>query len=252
MEKLRGDVSAAEAARAASPRNFAAMKPRRRREAEAAAIKMQAAYRGRIARKRVRALREGAEADPTRLGLLDAEQEAALAARFERVGDAEYAAAVMIQKSYRGKLARREIMARLDADAAAAAEKESDALGRFSAATSTSGRQNALSLKEAAARDAAFAQIFARIASMLADHDGAVQAAAAAALSVYVDPEEGPESRAAEAAVRAGAPARWWASSAPRTRARWRTRRRAWRPSPSSSRASRTGAARGALEGRSG
>ena len=209
LEKLRGDVSAAEArARGVSEKleNFAAMKPRRRREAEAAAIKMQAAYRGRIARRRVRALREGAEADPTRLGLLDAEQEAALAARFERVDDAEYAAAVMIQKSYRGKLARREIMARLDADAAAAAEKESDALGRFSAATSTSGRQNALSLKEAAARDAAFAQIFARIASMLADHDGAVQAAAAAALSVYVDPEEGPESRAAaEAAVRAGA-----------------------------------------------
>ena len=111
------------------------------------------------------------------------------------MGDAEYAAAVMIQKSYRGKLARREIMARLDADAAAAAEKESDALGRFSAATSTSGRQNALSLKEAAARDAAFAQIFARIASMLADHDGAVQAAAAAALSVYVDPEEAREAR---------------------------------------------------------
>ena len=209
LEKLRGDVSAAEArARGVTEKleNFAAMKPRRRREAEAAAIKMQAAYRGRIARRRVRALREGAEADPTRLGLLDAEQEAALAARFERVGDAEYAAAVMIQKCYRGKLARREIMARLDADAAAAAEKESDALGRFSAATSTSGRQNALSLKEAAARDAAFAQIFARIASMLADHDGAVQAAAAAALSVYVDPEEGPEScAAAEAAVRAGA-----------------------------------------------
>ena len=39
--------------------NFAAMKPRRRREAEAASIKMQAAYRGRIARKRARALREG-------------------------------------------------------------------------------------------------------------------------------------------------------------------------------------------------
>ena len=226
------------------------MKPRRRREAEAAAIKMQAAYRGRIARKRVRALREGAEADPTRLGLLDAEQEAALAARFERVGDAEYAAAVMIQKSYRGKLARREIMARLDADAAAAAEKESDALGRFSAATSTSGRQNALSLKEAAARDAAFAQIFARIASMLADHDGAVQAAAAAALSVYVDPEEGPESRAAarQRCARARS-ARWWASSAPRTRARWRTRRRAWRPSPSSSRASTACAARGRAGG---
>lgn len=209
LEKLRGDVSAAEArARGVTEKleNFAAMKPRRRREAEAAAIKMQAAYRGRIARRRVLALREGAEADPTRLGLLDAEQEAVLAARFERVGDAEYAAAVMIQKSYRGKLARREIMARLDADSAAAAEKESDALSRFGAATSTSGRQNALSLKEAAARDAHFAQIFARIASMLADHDGAVQAAAAAALSVYVDPEEGPESRAAaEAAVRAGA-----------------------------------------------
>jgi len=208
LEKLRGDVSAAEArARGVTEKleNFAAMKPRRRREAEAAAIKMQAAYRGRIARRRVRALREGAEADPTRLGLLDAEQEAALAARFERVGDAEYAAAVMIQKSYRGKLARREIMARLDADAAAAAEKE-PTRSADSARRRRRADDSALSLKEAAARDAAFAQIFARIASMLADHDGAVQAAAAAALSVYVDPEEGPESRAAaEAAVRAGA-----------------------------------------------
>ena len=215
LEKLRGDVSAAEArARGVTEKleNFAAMKPRRRREAEAAAIKMQAAYRGRIARRRVRALKESGEADATRLGLLDAEEEAALAARFERVGDAEYAAAVMIQKSYRGKLARRRIMARLDAEAASkngAAEKERDALSRFGAAVSTSGRptQNALSPEGSAARDSAYAQIFARIASMLADHDSAVQAAAAAALSVYVDPEEGREHEsraAAEAAVRAG------------------------------------------------
>ena len=207
LEKLRGNVSAAEArARGVIEKleNFAAAKPRRRREAETAAIKMQAAYRGRIARRRVRALKEGGEANATRLGLLDAEQEAVLAERFASAGDAEYAAAVMIQKSYRGKLTRRKIMARLDADAAAAAEKERDALGRF-AAVSTSGRPSALSPKQASSRDAAFAQIFARIASMLADHDGAVQAAAAAALSVYVDPEEGPESRAAaEAAVRAG------------------------------------------------
>jgi hypothetical protein len=208
LEKLRGNVSAAEArARGIVEKleNFAAAKPRRRREAEAAAIKMQAAYRGRIARRRVLALKEGGEANATRLGLLDAEQEAVLAERFASAGDAEYAAAVMIQKSYRGKLARREIMARLDADAAAAAESERDVLGRFGAAVSTSGRPSALSPKQASARDAAFAQVFARIASMLADHDGAVQAAAAAALSVYVDPEEGPESRAAaEAAVRAG------------------------------------------------
>ena len=215
LEKLRGDVSAAEArARGVTEKleNFAASKPRRRREAEAAAIKMQAAYRGRIARRRVRALKESGEADATRLGLLDAEEEAALAARFERVGDAEYAAAVMIQKSYRGKLARRRIMARLDAEAASkngAAEKERDALSRFGAAVSTSGRptQNALSPEGSAARDSAYAQIFARIASMLADHDSAVQAAAAAALSVYVDPEEGREHEsraAAEAAVRAG------------------------------------------------
>ena len=215
LEKLRGDVSAAEArARGIveNLENFAAAKPRRRREAEAAAIKMQAAYRGRIARRRVRALKESGEADATRLGLLDAEEEAALAARFERVGDAEYAAAVMIQKSYRGKLARRRIMARLDAEAASkngAAEKERDALSRFGAAVSTSGRptQNALSPEGSAARDSAYAQIFARIASMLADHDSAVQAAAAAALSVYVDPEEGREHEsraAAEAAVRAG------------------------------------------------
>jgi hypothetical protein len=208
LEKLRGNVSAAEArARGIVEKleNFAAAKPRRRREAEAAAIKMQAAYRGRIARRRVLALKEGGDANATRLGLLDAEQEAVLAERFASAGDAEYAAAVMIQKSYRGKLARREIMARLDADAAAAAESERDVLGRFGAAVSTSGRPSALSPKQASARDAAFAQVFARIASMLADHDGAVQAAAAAALSVYVDPEEGPESRAAaEAAVRAG------------------------------------------------
>ena len=208
LEKLRGNVSAAEArARGIVEKleNFAAAKPRRRREAEAAAIKMQAAYRGRIARRRVLALKEGGDANATRLGLLDAEQEAVLAERFASAGDAEYAAAVMIQKSYRGKLARRKIMARLDADAAAAAEKELNVLGRFGAAVSTSGRPSALSPKQASARDAAFAQVFARIASMLADHDGAVQAAAAAALSVYVDPEEGPESRAAaEAAVRAG------------------------------------------------
>ena len=209
LEKLRGNVSAAEARARGSVEkleNFAAATSRRRRAAEAAAIKIQALYRGRVARRRARALKESDEADATRLGLLDAEQEAALADRFERVGDIEHAAAVTIQKSVRGKLARREIMARLNADAASgAAEKERDALVRLGAAASTSGRPTALSPEGAASRDAGFAQIFARIASMLGDHDSAVQTAAAAALSVYVDPEEGPESRAAsEAAVRAG------------------------------------------------
>jgi hypothetical protein len=205
-ENLRRDVSAAEAkARSVAEKleDFAVAKPRRRRAAEAAAVKVQAAWRARMARRRVAAMREGGFRSNDSPGTSDtaardAEQRAFLAERYLNVSDAQRDAAVMIQKSYRGKLGRRRIMARLDADATSLAMKQLSVLGTLSDGFGGTDRV-------VTANEVALGVVFARIASMLADHDGSVQVVAAAALRVWVDPLESPHGRlAAEIAVRAG------------------------------------------------
>ena len=109
--------------------NFALAKPRRQREATAAAIRVQSAYRARMARRRVAAMRAGGGVLDESKSQKEREEEAELASRFSNPTPAEHAAAVMVQKSYRGKIARRQIMARLDAEATSEAMKELSVLG---------------------------------------------------------------------------------------------------------------------------
>lgn len=205
IDNLRREVSAAEAkAREVVEKmeNFALAKPRRQREATAAAIRVQSAYRARMARRRVAAMRAGGGVLDESKSQKEREEEAELASRFSNPTPAEHAAAVMVQKSYRGKIARRQIMARLDAEATSEAMKELSVLGSLG---QKSGNPFGQSDRAVAEREVALSEVFGRLAAMLADHDNAVQVTAAAALRVYVDPDESPNSRAAaECAVRAG------------------------------------------------
>ena len=170
---------------------FDKMRARERAQFEFAALKLQARWRGRVARRRFEKLkRSGASSQVVSDESLDA-----------MFTPEEVKAAVFIQTRWRGIMARKKTRKLI-------AQKKGVALQEEDASTALTRKQlneMALAEQEAEEREILHAEIFGRIAAMLADGDLEVQRVGATALAIYTDRDESPDpTEAANCAVNAG------------------------------------------------
>lgn len=179
--------------------DFAAMSPEQLEEYERSAVKLQALQRGRAARAKMKKLRDqGADKEAIR----KAEEEEEEAMKVFTGTPEQQAAAIKLQAAQRGKMAREQVkQMRKDAtimDKGKGPEVEENG-------DPDSGQAEAEMSAAEAEMEILQAEIFGRLAAMLSESDPEVQSVGAAALAVYTDRDECPDSHAAaENAVAAG------------------------------------------------
>ena len=170
---------------------FDKMRARERARFEFAALKLQARWRGRVARRRCEKLKRSGM--PAQI-VADDGQDSTFTPE-------QVKAAVFIQTRWRGIMARKKARKLVAQKRGVTFQEDDDG----TALTRKQLDELALAEREAEEREILHAEIFGRIAAMLADGDQEVQRVGATALAIYTDRDVSPDpTEAANCAVNAG------------------------------------------------